>query len=262
MNYQLSTKRYHKRKQFVLLSIAGVILFITFLLLTSIFGSGITGVTSTAVRFITGTESLIEQSLVTKQELIKENEMLKEELKRVEIIQILQQGITDRNKSLEAELGRRIESKILAGIIKKPPFTPYDIYTIDAGRAQGVSIGDIAITGDYIALGVVTRSGEKTSRVNLFTSSGRRTIVEINGYAAEAEGIGGGVLKISVPRDFEVLAGDMVRLPGFAHYVVGAVVDTQQKPQDSFKSIIVRVPINTQLLSYISIFPYTVDEDE
>lgn len=262
MSYQLFTRREQKRKQFILQLIVGFFVLIVFVLFLTIFGSGITGVTSGTASLVRNTEVVVEQGMTSKQDLIKENTLLKAELERVEIMSVLQDGLRERNQKLEEELGRRAEVKVLAGIVKKPPYTPYDIYTTDAGSVDGVAIGDIAVSGDYVVLGVVTRAGEQTSKVNLFSSAGRRTIVEINGYAAEAEGMGSGTIRIAVPRDFEALQGDLVTLPGFGFYVVGTVVDVVQKPQDSFKSLMVKVPLNTHLLSYISIIPYTVESDE
>lgn len=262
MSYQLFTRKEQKRKQFILQLIVGFFVLLVFVLFLTVFGSGITGVTSGTASLVRNTEVVVQEGMVSKQELLKENALLKTELERVQIMSMLQDALRERNQKLEEELGRRAEVKVLAGIVKKPPYTPYDIYTTDAGSIEGVAVGDIAVSGDYIVLGVVTRAGEHTSRVNLFSSSGRRTIVEINGYTAEAEGVGGGTLRIAVPRNFESLNGDLVTLPGFRFYVVGTVVDVVQKPQDSFKSLIVKVPVNTHLLSYISIIPYTINSDE
>ena len=212
---------------------------------------------------VAGGQGAVTALTSSKQELITENELLQRKLDEQTLQLYIGDSLVDWNKTLRAELGRTDEfSKVLAGVVKKPPFTPYDVYTIDAGRDLGVGVGNVALFGDYVALGLVSRVTDSGARVDLFSSPRRQTRVEIDGFQLIAQGQGGGVIRIDVPRDFEAQVGDAVRLPGSNLLIVATIVEVEQTPQDSFKKLIATVPVNIEAVPVVSIVRYTSGDEQ
>lgn len=264
MSYRLSSKKRQQKKNFWLSSFlvaflcgVGIILFI-------ILGGAFTTLSSGTVTAVDSFGGMIQAIFSDKQQLQEENTRLRQQLERETVDALQQQIVVDRNNQLLSELGRAEElPRVVAGVVKKPPFSPYDIYTVDAGRNQGITIGDIALYSDFVTLGQVTRVTESAAKVDLFSAPGKETFMNLNGTGFLVTGKGGGTLEIESARDFEVVIGDKVLLPSYALYVAAEVVDIIQKPQDSFKRIVLKTPINIQAVELVSIVPYiTTTEDE
>jgi len=230
---------------------------ILFIIIFSLFGGAFTTLSSGAVRVVDGAGSITSALFADKQKLQEENTELTRMLQRQTVDALQQQILVERNNQLLQELGRPDEpTRVLAGVVKKPPFSPYDIYTIDAGRTSGVALGDIALYSNFVTLGQITRVTESASKVDLFSAPGKETFMNLNGTGFLVIGRGGGTLEIDAPRDFVVVVGDKIILPSYELYVAGEVVDIVQKPQDSFKKIIIKTPVNIQSVEVVSVVPY------
>ena len=62
----------------------------------------------------------------------------------------------------------REESGILAGVVARPPVSPYDTLVLAAGRVDGVEVGMEAFGAVGVPVGVVSSVLEDFSRVTLF----------------------------------------------------------------------------------------------
>lgn len=257
MSYRLSSKKRQQKKNFWLRSVLVLFFIFLFVLVFTFFGGTFTTFSSGTVKVVDSVGSLTAALFADKQELQDENAQLRRMLERETVDLLQQQILVDRNNQLLQELGRPDEpTRVLAGVVKKPPFSPYDIYTIDAGRTSGVNLGDIALYSNFVTLGHITRVTESAAKVDLFSAPGKETFMNLNGAGFLVLGKGGGTLEVDAPRDFEVDLGDKVVLPSYELYVAGAVVDIVQKPQDSFKKIIIKTPVNIELVEVVSIVPY------
>jgi len=168
-----------------------------------------------------------------------------------------------RNNELLAELGRGGDvPKIVAGVVTKPPFSPYDIYTVDAGTENGVQVGNLALFSDYVSLGLVSRVNTTGAKITLFSAPGKETQMILNEATFLTTGQGGGSLRIDVPRDFEVETGDQVTLPGYNVYATGIVAGIEFKPQDSIKKVLVKVPVNIEAVNLVSLVPYITNTSD
>lgn len=262
MSYRLSSKKRQQQKSRRLKTI-GVLLLVllgygVFLLL----GGTAASLSSGTVSVFSSIGDVFRAVGSDKQELIQKNAELQQELDQLQADSFLYDAVVARNNMLLAELGRGEDSsKIVAGVTKQPPFSPYDTFTLDAGRTAGVQEGNLLLFSDYVALGEVHRVTESSSHADLFSTPHKRTRVVLGNSILEAEGQGNGVLRIDVPRDFIAESGDSVTLPGYELYVVGTVVEMLGDPQDSFRSVMVRVPVNIQAVPLVSIVPYTKDNE-
>lgn len=161
------------------------------------------------------------------------------------------------NDQLKQLLGNRPatdESK-LAGIIMRPPETPYDMIVVDQGENQGIEVGNVAYGNTYVVLGKVSAVYPNNSVVTLFSSSGQQEEVLIGASSTPgtAKGQGGGNFSISVPRNADVTIGDAVIMSGADPILLGSVEKIDLTPTDSYATIYFKTPINISTLRYVQI---------
>jgi len=258
MSYQLFSKKRQQRKNLGL-KIFGVIFFIaSCIFVFSLFGGTFTKASSGVVNATEGLGSLFGAVIGDKEALIIKNEQLQNELDKQTVDRQVQIALIERNNQLLAELGRgEPVQKVLAGVITKPPFSPYDVYTTDAGTENGIEVGDLAMYSDYVALGQVNRTTTTGSKIILYSAPGKETQMVLNKSVFVATGQGGGTIRIDAPRDFQVEVGATVTLPGYNLYVTGLVQAVEFRPQDSFKKVMIKVPVNIEQVNLVSIIPYS-----
>ena len=136
----------------------------------------------------------------SKNALAKDVERLTGELEEARRLLADRDLTLEQNRMLKEALGRttRTTSRIAGAILATPPRSPYDTAVIDVGTNDGVSAGNLVLSGSTI-LGVVGKAYTHTSLVEFFSTAGRKTPVSIlhAGFAipVEAVGEGGGSFK-------------------------------------------------------------------
>lgn len=125
----------------------------------------------------------------------------------------------DRVHALEEEntLLRGLSSdggRIVADVVMRPNDTPYDTVVIDKGESEGIIAGALVYTGTTV-IGVTSRTFPHSTLVTLFSSPGIMSPVYIYGpnIFAHAEGMGGGVMRISVPQGIDLGEGQPIVVP-------------------------------------------------
>lgn len=140
--------------------------------------------------------------------------------------------------------------KILAGVVARPPESPYDTLVLSAGTNDGITLDMEAFGEGGVPLGVVSWVTADFSRVTLFSSPG----INMSGWIGKASlpviirGAGAGVMNASVARSAGIITGDIVFLPGPGMLPVGAV--TRVDSDSSSPSVTLRI---TPTLNYFSI---------
>ncbi len=139
--------------------------------------------------------------------------------------------------------------EIVAGVIARPPESPYDMLILSAGREDGVTLGMEAFGDGGVPLGVVTSVLANFSRVTLFSAPGTET----SGWVGRAnlpliiKGAGAGTMSASVARSAGITAGDIVFVPGPGMLPVGVVTRVDSKP--SSPSVTLRITPSLNLFS-------------
>ena len=257
MSYRLSSKKRQQRKNFWLKFFVALVAFFIAGGLFTLLGGTITSLGSGLVSATDGTKDLVFGASVNKQELIESYKVLEQERDELKANSVAFISLRERNEELLRLLGRGGDiTKVAAGVIKKPPFSPYDIYTLDAGVQDGVAVGNLVLFSDFVALGRIGRSNGTGSKVTLFSAPQNTTLMNLRSITFEAIGQGGGTIRIDAPRDFEVEPGDAITLPGYGVYVTGIVSEVVFKPQDSFKKVLAKVPVNIESVEVVSMVPY------
>ena len=257
MSYRLSSKRRQTRKNFWLKAFGVIFIIIIIAGLFSILNKPFTDSTDSALEVGDQGVSFIQALLSNKDELIAENEQLIRERDEQTLDRQLQLQLVERNQELKRLLGRDIDSGyILAGVVKKPPYSPYDIYTLDAGSMEGVSRGDLVAFSDFVALGTISSVTETGSKALLFSAPGNTTEVSVNGETFTALGKGGGVLQISAARDAGIQPGDQLILPGYDLISIGFVQEVLSDPQDGFARVMAVTAVNVQAVDLVRVEEY------
>lgn len=234
------------------------VVFIAGVLVLSVFG----GALSTALAPLWRSNTLLTRgisnlvgSLREKDMLITENTALKERLASSEELIIALRGIASQRDELLATFGRRPPESIPASVLVHPPETPYDVLVIDAGKDLGVGVGSAVTTPEGNGLGLVSAAFAKTAEVRLSSTSGERTdaVLERGGIPVTLVGRGGGNFSFTVPRDTAVELGDRILTPNLDARLLGVVGDIEVTPTDSFKTVLVRSPVNPSEIRFVTV---------
>ena len=261
MNYLYQNKK-RNRQRFLPLIV--VILFLTLVLLVlwiaPVFWGGVAhGIGLPFWKgqgFLSQEMSYLTAFAHSRAALIDKNRELETQLADAQTKLLALSIIEQENKELKASWGRGEDTPgTLAAVLVKPPQSLYDTLILDTGTVHGVEIGNRAMVGDTIALGVIDQVFEKSSRVNLFSSVDTETnaMIDRTGVSVLLIGTGGGNFELRVPQEFDVTKGDIVTLPGITPTIVATVLEIESVPTNSFKRVFCKIPININELRLVSV---------
>lgn len=194
-------------------------------------------------------------SLRDSASLSEENMRLKGELASTTSALADRVMLRARVAELESQLGRTDSAAhtVLAGVVMRPPATPYDTLLVDAGSTHGVAEGALVFEGSA-AVGSVAQVYTTSSRVALFSSPGQILEGMLNGTVpVSVEGQGGGSLIAIVPVDTSVAVGDSVTISGIASPLALRVWGVERREGESFKTIYFRAPVNPFQTRFVTI---------
>lgn len=165
------------------------------------------------------------------------------------------------NIELKAMLGRTgTSTPILAYIVKKPPFTAYDSFIIDAGTNNGVDTGDKVYAKGDVLLGEIVEVLGMSSKVKLYSTDGEKYNVFIAdkdgayNIQAPAVGKGGGAFEATLPRDVKIKEGDIVTIPNLKVSIFGIVNKVIADPARTFSTILFSQPVNIYEQKWVFIY--------
>ena len=168
------------------------------------------------------------------------------------------------NEELKRLLGRTTENNfIIAQILKKPPFSAYDIFILDIGSDNDIKAGNKVYALGNILIGEIISTTAETSKVKLYSSFNEKYEVFISekNILAEAIGRGGGSFEASLPRDIKVNEGDIVTIPSLSNSVFGTVKKVISDPARSFSTIFFSQPINIYEQRWVLIDTKLMEKD-
>jgi cell shape-determining protein MreC len=213
-----------------------------------------------------GITSYIQHSSATIPTFIRDRGALLEEKRALEAKLSGQQGmeltlaqVLKENEELRLLLGATREERIAAGVVARPPYTPYDTLILDQGSDEGVIDHAPVFLGSGLAVGYVRSTTKGSSLVTLFSSPGVETSVYIFGpdIFARAYGVGGGVVRIDIPQGIALAQGDLVILPSLDSGVLGTIDSVQAIPTapEQHAFVTLAAPIATMRLVSIGTHP-------
>lgn len=170
--------------------------------------------------------------------LARENAALKEE----------NAALLAKNADLaaaRADIGEEAESGIYAGVLARPPGSPYDSLIIGKGNDAGVFVGMRVLAGG-VPVGTIVSASGGSARVALYSAPGTDT----DGWAGAARvpvtlhGEGGGGFSADVPKDAKIAEGDLVYLPGPGALAAGTIVAIESQPSSARATLRIRPAAN------------------
>lgn len=197
--------------------------------------------------FTIGVSDNIFSYFLFKQNLYKENLALKEQIETLNLKINDYNSIQNQNEELKSILGRdKEEGKVLARIISKPPQSPYDTFLIDVGTKQGFILNDLVYSSGNVIIGKISEINPNFSQVTLFSDSNQKIQVTIarTGSSFEISGKGGANFQIDVPKETDIVWGDVFEYQNKNSSVVGSVYYIDSNSQSSFKTIYAKSPGN------------------
>ncbi len=163
--------------------------------------------------------------------------------------------IMEENNELRLLLQASTSPRILAGVIGRPPFTPYDTVIIDRGTNDGIVEDTAVYHGGGTAIGYVKKVFSGYSLVTLFSSPGVESTVYVFGpnLFTTAYGEGGGVIRISIPQGIAIAKGDVVVLPSLDTGVLGIVDEVQSVSTEPEQHAYVTLNVPIQSMRLVSV---------
>lgn len=149
--------------------------------------------------------------------------------------------------------GKNENSGILAGVVARPPESPYDTLVLSAGTSAGVTLGMEAFGAGGVPLGSVSSVTDDFSRVTLFSAPHMVT----RGWVGRASipvdifGAGAGTMQASFSRSAHVTVGDTVFAPGPGMLPIGSVVRIDNNPSTPGATLRIMPMINLFSLSWV-----------
>lgn len=146
------------------------------------------------------------------------------------------------------------EGGVTAGVLARPPLTPYDVLVIDAGAAEGIQDG-MYVAHRGIPVGIIESVTEHGARVVLYSATNRATDGWIgdNRIPVTLAGAGAGAFYAEVPREAEIQEGDMVYLAGHSTSAIGVVVRIERDPASPRASLAIRPFANPFTMNSVTV---------
>ncbi len=191
----------------------------------------------------------------TKASVYKENQNLLSENVDLKNFMVDYQVLKNENISLKESFGRVTTKKdmVLANILTKPNYSPYDTIIIDIGSDIGIAVGDKVYNNVITPIGEVSVIYKNTSLVTLYSNPGKVTETIIEGLNTNVElvGRGGGNFEMIIPIDLPYTKGGSVIIPSLGPEVVAVIGDVISNPNDPVKKVLLSSPVNIQNLKWV-----------
>ena len=158
------------------------------------------------------------------------------------------------NEQLKSLMGRASTTDgVLAAVLKKPPYAPYDELILDAGSDMGFAMGDMVYASGNVPIGKISEVLAHSSKVLLFSSPGQtfNVLVGKSNVPAAAIGRGGGQYGAELPRTIDVSEGDFVSIPSLKSNLYGTINAVISDPSQPFETILFSAPVNIYQLRWV-----------
>jgi len=144
---------------------------------------------------------------------------------------------------------------IIAGVVARPPESPYDTLVLAAGKNTGVALGMEAFGAGGVPLGTVSSVLADFSRVTLFSAPGVTTggWVGNENMPLVLEGAGAGALRATAPRAANIAVGDKVFAPGPGALPIGKVARVDSSPSSPSVTLHIAPILNIFSISWVAL---------
>lgn len=253
-NYHRKSREPRRLKYLIWVFIALCVLFLAKGALSTM-TSGVTRMFYMVNHYMLTSSATIPVFVRSRNELLNTIRTLEQDVASGQGINTTFSYITEENAELRALLSASSSPRILAGVIARPPYTPYDTFILDKGSADGIVEHAPVFYGTGVALGYVHSVFPHMAFVTLFSSPGVESTVYLFGSRlfTTAYGEGGGVVHLSVPQGIPLTKGSAVVLPSLDTGVLGVVDDIQSIATEPEQHAYVTLSVPLQSIRLVSV---------
>lgn len=198
----------------------------------------------------------------SRNELLARIQSLEQELAQQQGREALYSYTFNENVELRKLLGASTSTpQVVAGVISRPPYTPYDTLILDKGATDGIVALAPVFYGSRMALGYVSAVYPHTAVVTLFSSPGVESTVYVFGpnVFTTAFGEGAGVVRLSIPQGIAAERGNLVALPSLESGILGTIDDIQSTPTEPEQRAYVTLSLSLQSIRLVSVGTQSVE---
>ncbi len=205
---------------------------------------------------LTASTGNVFAGFAAKEALVKENRALTAQITELTAENA---ALTTRTQDLTKLLGGQSDSAsqqgMAAGVIARPPESPYDTLTVAKGQADGVTIGVQVYGPGGIPIGTIKHTTAHTAQVSLYSSPGRET----SGWAGATRtpitlvGQGAGSFDATIPKAAAIAVGDVVYVPGPGALPIGTVVNIATDPSSPNDVVHIQPSLNLFSITWVLI---------
>ena len=144
---------------------------------------------------------------------------------------------------------------ILAGVVARPPESPYDTLVLSAGSNDGVALGQEAFGAGGVPLGVVSSVLVDFSRIMLFSAPGTNTA----GWVGDTNlpltifGAGAGAMNAVAARSAGIKVGDTVFVPGPGQLPIGIISRVDSNPSSPSVTLRIQPALNPFSITWVEL---------
>ncbi len=164
------------------------------------------------------------------------------------------QALIEKEAQLKALLPTsHAASDVLAGVVARPPESPYDTLVVAAGSQDGIAPGYEAFGEGGVPLGVVSSVTSGFSRITLFSAPGAETHgwVGHNALPLTLLGAGAGAMTASLTRSARVAASDVVFVPGPGMLPIGSIARIESNPSSPGITLHIKSAVNPFSITWV-----------
>ncbi len=121
---------------------------------------------------------------------------------------------------------------LIAGVVVRPPVSPYDTLVLALGAKEGVTPNMEVFGPGDVPVGFISSVQNDFSRATLFSAPGTSVSGWVGSTSAPLTltGIGAGAFQAVVPRVANIVVGDVVFVPGPGMKAIGTVARVDSDP--------------------------------
>ena len=144
---------------------------------------------------------------------------------------------------------------IAAGVLARPPLSPYDTLIVGMGAKDGVVVGATVTASGGIPIGTVQSTTAHTATITLLSMAGHTT----NAWVGESRipltlaGMGAGAFTATLPTAAAVNVGDNVYVPGPGAIPVGTISQVESDPSSPSVTLNIQPLVNIFSTTWVEI---------
>jgi cell shape-determining protein MreC len=156
---------------------------------------------------------------------------------------------------LKGSVSKKASESIIAGVLARPPVSPYDTLVLAAGAKEGVTVGQEAFGPGGVPIGFVSSVLPDFSRVTLFSAPN----MMLQGWIGRENilvtlfGSGAGTMRASLARSAGATEGDTVFTSGPGMLPIGRIVRIDSDPSSPAVTLQIQAAFNLFSVAWVEL---------